>query len=334
MKKGLKKGYKRTNKAIAVLHFFIGLLMVAIFLIAAYFFLQKWDYSHRLNPDTTVRPYVEMTATPDGFDAQGVLSNPISDASSVVDLLPTAEPTPEPTPDPTPTPEPTPLPTATPVPTPTPEPTPDPTRIPSSSLSKSKKSGFTVPSPSTDAVVALTKVYVSAPNNNQYVDITGYCYLDDPSFDAVTSKAFLIVTQAESGKQIAYQASMTPGVSGVTHDAALCQNAANADFEVVLRLKDYADGEYKLGVVLMYKRDGKNAYSYYEVSDTLNVKDEAAVEATQAFANAAADAAAAGFADNDFADEGSLDEDFAAAGLGDISGEFPSDDAGSAGSVG
>lgn len=306
----MKKGYKRTGKAIAVLHFFIGLILVAIFLIAGYFCLEKFDYSHRINPDTTVRPYVEMTGSPDAFDAE----EETTDESDVVDLLPTATPTPEPTAEPTATPEPTPIPTPTPEPTPTPVPTPEPTRIPAEALSEFKTRGFKVPAPSTDAMTALTKVYVSEPNNNNYVDITGYCYLNDPNFDGAQSKVFLIVTQVESGAQIAYEATMHEGISGVAHDDAQCQNAANSDFDVVLRVEGYKDGEYKLGAVMLYKMNGQNSVAYYEYDQTLTVKGNAVVQATEAFANAAEDAEAAEAA----AAEGELE------GMGEAS-ELPED---------
>ena len=315
----MQKGYKRTGKAIAVLHFFIGLIVVAIFLTAAYFCLQKIDYSYRLSPDTTMRPYVEMTATPDGLDTQPNEPNG-EDNGAVVDLTPTATPTPEPTEEPTPTPEPTPIPTPTPVPTPTPEPTPEPTRIPGDMLSAYKTKGFKLPEASTDTVTEITKIYVSEPNNNTYMQVNGYSYVDDASFDGSKVSAFLIVTQENSGAQIAYQAKMTPGISGVEHTDAQCQNAANTDFDVVLRVAGYKDGEYKLGVAILYKQDGKDVVKYYACEDTFTVKNEAIVPATEAFANAAAEADEvdgedAEGAEDDDADFADADTDFAADGL-------------------
>ena len=55
----MQKGYKRNGKGMAVLHFFIGLIIVAILMCALYFFLGKVDYSDKLaNPDATMRAYV------------------------------------------------------------------------------------------------------------------------------------------------------------------------------------------------------------------------------------------------------------------------------------
>ena len=48
----MQKGYKRNRKGMAVLHFFIGLIIVVILVCALYFFLGKVDYSDKLaNPD-------------------------------------------------------------------------------------------------------------------------------------------------------------------------------------------------------------------------------------------------------------------------------------------
>lgn len=322
----MQKGYKRTGKAIAVLHFFIGLIVVALLLCVAYFFLQKMDYSDRLTPDTTMRPYVEMTAAPDDMDALSAdpldLIAPTEDAGAVVDLTPTDTPTPEPTDTPEPTAEPTPIPTPTVEPTPTPEPTPEPTKIPADMLSRYKTKGFKLPDPTTGTETEITNMYVSAANDNSYLQIDGYSYVDDSAFDASKAAAYLVVTSVSSGDQIVYEATMTEGISGVSHEDAKCENAAKADFEVVLRVANYADGEYKLGVALLYKSGGKNAVLYTECSDTITVKNEAIVQATEAFANAAEEAAAM---DGDFPmddadfdgediDDGDFSDDLDAAG--------------------
>ncbi|MDO5323822.1 MAG: hypothetical protein Q4G06_07350, partial [Clostridia bacterium] len=104
----MQKGYKRNGKGMAVLHFFIGLIIVAILMCALYFFLGKVDYSDKLaNPDATMRAYVEMTAAPDNTvigGADGPTSIYVAepddqgDASGVVDLTNTPTPTPTATP--------------------------------------------------------------------------------------------------------------------------------------------------------------------------------------------------------------------------------------------
>lgn len=73
----MQKGYKRNGKGMAVLHFFIGLIIVAILMCALYFFLGKVDYSDKLaNPDATMRAYVEMTAAPENVAVIGGADGP------------------------------------------------------------------------------------------------------------------------------------------------------------------------------------------------------------------------------------------------------------------
>lgn len=312
----MQKGYKRTGKAIAVLHFFIGLIVVAIFLVAGYFCLEKMDYSNRVNPDTTVRAYVEMTASPDDYGEDGsfddygdsgldVVDDVVAangpeggDDGDVVDLLsPDSEPTPEPTIEATSTPIPTPIPTPSPTPTVTPEPTPQPTRISSDLLSKSRTKGINLPKASKKATAALTDLYVSAPNNNTFLQITGYAYIDDSKVNAANTKAFLIVKG--KGRTIAYQAKRKSGASGVSHKDAKCKNPSKADFQVIMRVSNLKNGTYKLGVVLQYTKNRKESYTYYEFPDTFTVSKGAvsavslAALATTAPADAAAMASAA-----------------------------------------
>jgi hypothetical protein len=58
----MQKGYKRSNKGMAVLRFFICLITILLLVFAGYFCLTKLDYSDKLaNPDAEMRAYVEMT---------------------------------------------------------------------------------------------------------------------------------------------------------------------------------------------------------------------------------------------------------------------------------
>lgn len=262
----MQKGYKRNGKVIAVFHFFIGLILVAMLIGIVYFLLEKMDYSDKLaDPQATMRAYVEMTASP--MSALPDDSEPQPEgtdgAMAMVDL--TNTPTPEPTAIPTPT------------------PTPEPTKIPSSKLSKLRRSGFNVPSPSTNATLGITNLYISEPNKNAYVEIQGYAYIDEASYDASTAQIFLIVTQEDSGKQIAYKAASVPGISGDAHVGAQCKNPTNADFDVVLSVSKFKDGQYKLGVVLYYDLNGSTAYSYHEFGESITVKDGKATDSAVGF---------------------------------------------------
>ena len=56
----LKQGRKREAKGLAVLYFIIGLIILLIILAVIYFALAKLDYSDKLDPEATMRPYVEQ----------------------------------------------------------------------------------------------------------------------------------------------------------------------------------------------------------------------------------------------------------------------------------
>ncbi len=305
----MQKGYKRNGKGMAVLRFFIGLIVIAIIIGVIYFFLKKVDYSDKLtDPDITVRPYVEMTANPeaevslDNTDGYGEGSgtdtftdsfdfnddgSAASNDDDFVDLTPTdtpeptEAPTPEPTAEPTATPEPTAEPTATPEPTPEPTATPEPTRIPKSKLTKARTKGFTIPDPSSNGTAEITNFYVSEPNNNRYVEITGYCYLNDASFDGNDVQAYVVaVPTSGKGTTRAYKFTMTQGVSGDPHTDAVCKNADMTDFTGVFTVSKYRDGDYELGVVIAYTKDGEEAYAYFKLGKTFTVKDGAVVQDT------------------------------------------------------
>ena len=326
----MQKGYKRNGKGMAVLHFFIGLIIVAILVCALYFFLGKVDYSDKLaNPDVTMRAYVEMTAAPDptaiavigGADGPTdvYVSEPDGqgDATGVVDLTNTPTPTPTATPTPTPSPSPTPIPTPTPEPTPTPTPTPEPTKIASSKYSKYKTSGFNVPEPSANGTVAITNFYVSEPNKNQVVRLDGYGYINDANFDGADASIFVIVTNESSGKQRAYKATMEAGVSGADHSDAICKNAANTDFYTIFSVAKFAEGDYSLGLIIYYKTADGTAYSYHELGDRFTVTDGKVTSVSEAdpFASAASTAFDAAN-EADAADEPQTDEEFQSFDLG------------------
>ncbi len=277
----MQKGHKRNGKGMAVLRFFIGLIIIAILVCVAYFFISKVDYSDKItDPNANIRNYVpvtneaivppvdEITAENDIVDVDELAG------ADVVDI--TYTPTPEPTVAPTPTPEPTVAPTPTPEPTATPSPTPEPTKIPANYCSAPKTEGFSVPPASTDAIVELTSIHISQPDDNKIVELKGYGYLNNESFDCETASVYLIVTQKESGKQIAYETKMVEGFSGKDHTGALCKNASKSDFGVYFDVSKYPDGTYDLGMILFYEEAGQKRYSYHEFGESLTVTSGAA----------------------------------------------------------
>lgn len=251
----LQKGYKREAKGMAVLRCFIGLFIMIVVILVAYFML-RLDYSDKLDPDASVRPYVATTETPqptseptllpESTDSQGLTENGTTEPAQ-------ATATPEPTQEPTATPSPTPEPTATPA----------PTAIPESSISAMKYSGFTLPALSTsNADLAITYSYRSAADNYRILVIRGYAYINDPSFDGSNAQLYLVINQSTGQSALALPV-MSAGISGVDHSDALCQNASACDFEAVIDVKDFADEIYSLGVVIGYKTDDGANYEYF-----------------------------------------------------------------------
>lgn len=287
----MQKGHKRNAKGMAVLRFFIGLIIIAILVCVAYFFISKVDYSDKItDPNASIRNYVPVSGEqnvvaviPENTaEADIIQMDELPEAANSVDFVdvsftPTPEPTAVPTPVPTPTPEPTPIPTPTPEPTPTPTPSPEPTKISTKKCASPKTKGFTVPEASTDGVADLTKIYVSQPNEDKIVQISGFGYINKPEFDCENTNVYLVVTQKETGKQIAYSAKMEDNISGADHSAAQCKNAGKSDFNLFINVGKYPDGEYELGMILYYREDGNKKYSYYELGDTLTITDGKAV---------------------------------------------------------
>ena len=263
----LKKGRKREAKGLAVLYFIIGLIILLIILAVIYFALVKLDYSDKIvNPDATMRAYVQATDVPvdSRLGGDDETAEPIESAlPETVDLTVT----------PTPTAVPTPTPTAVPTPTPTPEPTPEPTVIATDLFSKSKTSGFKVPSTASEnGAIGITKSYVSQPDGGKVMYLAGYGYVNEETFDGTKAQSFLVVTQKSSGKMIAYQLTMTPDVSELPHTAALCQNASACDWEAYIDVSGFKEDIYALALVIGYQPEGssKTTYAYYPFSSDVS----------------------------------------------------------------
>lgn len=293
----MQKGYKRNNKGIAVVRFFCGLICIAIIVFAVYCLLDKFDWSDSIkDPSVTVRPYVEVTAAPNATEAPALtptetpeplqMANALSaeteaPAETAATAAATEAPTRRPTATPTATAEPTP------VPTPIATPTPVPTEIPAETFSQYATSGFSVPAAANDAVRAVTKLYISEPNDSQVVQIDAYAYINEESYDAANVRPFLIVTHKASGKQVVYEAITMEGISKIDHSDALCANPEKSEFESFLDVSWYGNGEFGLGVVLAYTdANGNNVYSYQEFDDSFTVTDGKASYGSAAAAEA------------------------------------------------
>lgn len=252
----LQKGYKREAKGMAVLRCFIGLFIMIVVILVAYFML-RLDYSDKLSPDASMRPYVETTATPQPTEAPTALPSATDDPSAASGLSAAT------TPEPTATAEPTVEPTATPTATPEPTATPLPTNIPESQISPLKFKGFTLPEPSTKTgKLGITYSYRSVADNYSLLAIRGYAYIDDPSFDGSNATLYLVIHQSTGRSALALPV-MTSGISGVDHSDALCQNASACDFEAVINVTGFDNEIYSLGMVISYKTGDEVHNEYF-----------------------------------------------------------------------
>lgn len=263
----MQKGYKRQAKGMAVLRCFIGLFSVIIVVLVAYFYL-KVDYSDKLDPNASVRPYVETTPSPTPDPALAVIASP--EATS----------TPAPTA------------TATLAPTPTPSPTPAPTPVPTSMAdvrSAIKTDGFALPGVSQlDGRIGITHAFRSTVDDSHILQLQGYAYVNDENYDGSTAQVFLVVTQASTGASVLVLPNKVDGISNVDHSDALCANASASDFEAFIDVSAFPSEIYSLGVVFMYTgADGQNHIEYFQfpsdvsftVLDTRVITDVSTTEA-------------------------------------------------------
>ena len=190
----MQKGYKREAKGMAVLRCFIGVFLLVIVVLIAWFLL-RMDYTDRLNDESlsSIRDYVVATPTPVATRALALAEpTPTVEPQSTEELewspdLPTE--TPGPTLAPTDTPAPTPIM----APTPTPAPTPDPTSVPTDALSSITKNKPKLGEVSThDVRVGITRYSVSAIDDNGIALMEGYGFINDENFDGTTGIVYLI----------------------------------------------------------------------------------------------------------------------------------------------
>ena len=238
----MQKGYKRNGKSKAVLHCFIGLFLVIIVVLVAYFWLSM-DYSDQLDPETSMRPYVETTPTP-APDVPAAEATDEPQASSEPSVEPTAIATPTPTV----------APTATPVPTPSPSPTPAPTTM-ANGVSPTRTDGYALPDPVTldEATFALTSSVRSEVDDYRYLELTGYAYINNANYDAANTNVFLVLLpESMEGTSMLVLPTREAGLSGVDHSGALCVNVESSDFRVILDGSQLPDDIYSMGIVFWY----------------------------------------------------------------------------------
>lgn len=244
----MQKGYKREGRGMAVLRCFIGLFVMIVVILLVYFML-RLDYSDKLDPNASIRPYVEITpsptpsATPEVTKAPVVIQAteaPVITEAPLVTAVPTVEPTDTPTAEPTA--EPTPEVTAT----------PEPTAIPSSAVAQLKFSGYKLPSLSAkDAELGITHSFRSSADDNRYLHLQGYAYIDDSGYNGADAQLYLVIIRSTGHTALALP-TKSAGVSCMEHATAKCANASASDFDVVIDVSQFPDDSYTLGMVFVY----------------------------------------------------------------------------------
>ena len=268
----LKKGRKREAKGLAVLYFIIGLIILLIILFVIFKALGM-NYSDMVENPETIRAFVENE------DQQTSESTPVYEMpEDEVDLttglqeLPEEEELPavvEATATPTQAPTPTPEPTAA----PTDAPTPEPTALPAGKAAKPMQKVPDLPTAvSENGAIGITDCYVSQADDSKLMVLTGYGYVDEETFDADGAKSWLVISQVATGQKLAYELTKAPGVTGLSHAAAVCQNVASSDFEIYLDVSQYPEGIYSLAMVIGYVPEGekKVTYRYYTFSGAVS----------------------------------------------------------------
>ena len=242
----MKRKKKRRNRGIAVLRFFILLLIVALLAAIGVFLLGA-------GKNSGPRPYLPTgTGTP-------ATPRPtiVSVESDVPGIQPTATVAAIATPEP--------VVTTTPVPTPSPEPTPVPTSIPASSL-PTELNRFKLPKEGNDGVVGISSCYVSAVDNYSIMELTGWGYAELDYFDGEQCGTYIVVNQGNEPIHC-YLATSVTGISGRSHTGAIGKNVDACDWKIYIDVSDYEPGLYSLGIALVYKNESKDEYRYYRFGD-------------------------------------------------------------------
>ena len=140
-----------------------------------------------------------------------------------------------------------------------------------SNVSAIKTDGFALPEPSQlDGKIGITHACRSAADDNKMLQLQGYAYVNEETYDGSTAQIFLVVTQASSGNSVLVLPNKVEGISGVDHDGAICANAAASDFEAFIDASAFPSEIYSLGMVFMYTdTDGQNHIEYFKFPDSV-----------------------------------------------------------------
>ena len=119
-----------------------------------------------------------------------------------------------------------------------------------------------------DETLGVTHSYRSEADNLAVMQLQGYAYIDDASFDGSTAQLYLVLKRESNGARAVALTAMKSGVSGVDHADAQCANASACDFEIFLSTASLPDDIYSLGMVIQYKVGGADKFEYVEFPET------------------------------------------------------------------
>lgn len=237
---------KRRNPGMAVLRFFIWLLIIALLAALAVFLLGS-------GKNSGPRPYLPTGAGVPATPAPVIVTpEPTAQATATIPVIaatPTAEPT------------------ATPEPAATVSaaPTPVPTSIPRSEL-PTELTRFRLPAETEDGVVGISSCYVSAVDNYAIMELTGWGYAQLDYFNGEECGTYIVVNRGTEPIHC-YLASSVYGISGRNHTGEVGKNVEACDWRIFIDVSDYEPGLYNLGIALVYKNGSNDEYRYYRFGD-------------------------------------------------------------------
>lgn len=153
-------------------------------------------------------------------------------------------------------------------PTSPPVPTPRPTPIP---LDKYAMRNTSIMMPKTDHAVLcdLTECRASEPDDNRALVVRGWGYLEN--LDASGSQVYLAVSTKFGDNHRMYLTQRESGSSGIIHSASTGVNLDQADFSAIIRIENtFADGDYRLGVVVQNRNGKKQTLGYARLDSIYN----------------------------------------------------------------
>ncbi len=260
-------GIRKHNAGRAIVRFLIGLFVIAVCVLVLYEFVLNGDFSSLIERSPAKTPAISAINPPEETNRPEIIKgsdkpvsgeeneNPLDDPDNTGSI---AQSTPEPTPEPT----------AEPTATPTPAPTPIPESEFSQIVTEFGEVGTSIKK--TDFKViddkiknCLTAFELSAPNDYKVISLTGWAYPDDERFDGSKCSIYIVILDSKGATRF-YQPAIVSGVTGTVHEGK-GKNLNMCEFMATIDVSDYENGDYQIGVGIMYKPGStwrKYAYTF------------------------------------------------------------------------